>query len=112
MAKTSKNQNAAVLEKRPLKLAAPRVRIAFPGDGETISHPSYSFRIETSAKAAGVDICIDQGDWEPCRESLGLWWYDWNGYDSGEHEAVARLRGPEGRLEISDVRVFMVELDA
>jgi hypothetical protein len=110
MAKSNKKSNIAVLENKPLRLAPPTVRIEFPRDGETIAHPSYAIRIATSVKAAGVDVCIDQGEWQPCRESLGLWWYDWSGYDCGEHEAVARLRKPDGGSERSDLKVFMVKL--
>src|SRR4051812_30280503 len=96
MAKNNKNHSVAVLQRPPLKLARPVVRIAFPRDGETISHPSYALQIETAEDATCVDVCFDQGEWQPCRESLGLWWFDWSGYDTGEHEVVARVRKPDG----------------
>ena len=112
MAKNNKNGNAAVLEKNPLKLAPPTVRIEFPRDGETITHPSYSFQIETDAETPSVDVSIDQGDWQPCRQSLGLWWFDWSDYDTGEHEAVARTRKPDGSTVSSEARVFQVNLSA
>ncbi len=110
MAKSHRKGGAAVAEKRPLLLEKPRVSVAYPQENETISHPEYTMQVATSEPASGVEVCVDQEEWRPCREGLGLWWFDWGGYGSGEHEVVARRRGLDGATETSEPRVFFVKL--
>jgi len=99
-----------VARSRLLKSAPVTVRVVFPRDGEMITQPSYSLQISAPGEIAGADVRIDQGDWQPCRQSLGLWWFDWSGYDSGEHEVVARMRKPDGAAVNSEARIFQVKL--
>lgn len=101
----------AVVAPRPRILARkPTVAVEYPGAGETISHPSYTIQIAVSGPAAAVDLSINQEEWRPCRESSGRWWFDWERYESGEYEAVARLRRPDGTKESSEPKIFWVKL--
>jgi len=85
-----------------------QVAIDFPQQGERIVSPDYTFRI--GAKTAGaVEISIDGGEWRPCREAEGYWWYDWSGYEPGKHKAVARVHPENGREIPSETRRFVVE---
>lgn len=69
----------------------PAVRVEYPRQGEVVAQPSYTLRISVApGQADAVEVSIDQGAWLPCREGLGLWWYDWSGYAQGEHELTAR----------------------
>lgn len=69
--------------------------VNFPQEGEHINGNEYTFRIE--AKAAGrVEVSIDQNEWHACRQAGGYWWYDWAGFSSGKHRAVARIRPQNG----------------
>jgi len=110
--KTAKNGGVAAVERVTRAASPTTVRIEFPCDAETIRHPSYSIQASTTGAVAGVDVRLDQGAWQSCRESLGLWWFDWRGFDDGEHEVVVRLRRPDGSTMSSVARAFHVELPA
>ena len=89
---TNSNHNAKAMAVQ----SRPAVRVECPSEGDVIARPSYTLRIAATPGAAGVEVAIDRGDWMPCREALGLWWYDWNGFENGAHEVVARTRMGDG----------------
>lgn len=66
------------------------VNIDHPTNGEIIGAHHYSIRISTNASGK-VDISIDGGDWQPCRSSVGFWWFDWHHIPSGSHKIVVRI---------------------
>ncbi len=66
------------------------VGVDFPQVGEILTSPHYVVRISTSA-TEGVSVSIDGKEWQPCRESVGFWWYDWSGFSAGVHTVVARI---------------------
>lgn len=66
------------------------VGLDFPQVGEILTSAHYAIRISTSA-TEGVHISIDGKEWQPCRESVGFWWYDWSGFSAGVHTVVARI---------------------
>jgi len=110
MARHNRQSGTAVAERpRATSKRAP-LRVSYPREGETISHPTYTVQIAVDEPAAGVEACVDQGDWQPCREALGLWWFDWKGYDSGEHQLAARLRRRDGSVAASEPRIVFVKL--
>lgn len=84
------------------------VSVECPRKGEVVARPEYSFHVSAAAGVTGVEISIDQGDWLTCRESLGLWWYDWSHFAEGEHEVVARARIADGISVSSTPRSFTV----
>ncbi|MDP3544486.1 MAG: hypothetical protein Q8T11_18630 [Elusimicrobiota bacterium] len=84
----------------------PGVRVECPGEGEEIAGTTYSFHIAAAPGTLGVEISIDQGEWLPCREALGLWWYDWTGFSKGGHQAAARAFVGEGIMASSSPRLF------
>lgn len=71
------------------------VIIDHPSNGEVISGLHYAIRIGASENGA-VEICFDGGDWQPCRNAGGYWWFDWGYFTPGEHAIVARLRDNDG----------------
>ncbi|MBI3297181.1 MAG: hypothetical protein HYZ75_03390 [Elusimicrobia bacterium] len=87
-------------------LSVRSVRIEFPHENEVLSGRHYTLSIAAPAACLDVSVCIDQGEWRACRESLGLWWFDWEGFDAGEHSAVARVRMAEGTVLLSETRIF------
>ena len=93
------------------KVQFPVVRIESPGRNERIARPSYTMRIDAPAHLGQVEVSIDHGAWRPCRYHTGHWWYDWAGYESGEHQVVARIPTPEGQICISWPHKFWVQLD-
>jgi hypothetical protein len=66
------------------------VGLDYPQVGEILTSPHYAIRVSTSA-TEGVSISIDGKEWQPCRESVGFWWYDWSGFSAGVHTVVARI---------------------
>lgn len=88
----------------------PAVVVEFPVEGEVISTPSYTIHVSVAPGTGGVEVSIDKGEWLPCREALGLWWYDWSGFDDGEHELSARTHMGEGIAVNSAPRLFSTEV--
>lgn len=86
------------------------VAIDYPRHDETITSNAYTFRVVAMPGIRKVEISINEGPWQPCRESGGAWWYDWSGYTAGDHEATARVMLADGRYLATEHRFFMVEL--
>jgi hypothetical protein len=87
-----------------------RVALDFPQQGEKITSPSYTIRVSAPESARKVEVAIDQGPWRACRKDGIHWWYDWDQYDDGEHEAITRIETQEGARFNSEAREFFVEL--
>ena len=86
------------------------VAVDYPQERELVTSPEYTFRVATKA-ASRVEISIDDNMWQPCRQADGYWWYDWTGYMSGRHQAVARVPvGMDGQKNTSKTCRFRVEL--
>ena len=90
--------------------SCPAVRVEYPRQDEVIAQPHYTLRISVApGQADAVEVSIDQGAWLPCREGLGLWWYDWSGYSRGAHELTARTHTADGVYASSTPCRFRVE---
>jgi hypothetical protein len=107
MAKRSSGAVKVAKTKRPVR-SGPAVRVEYPREGEMLAQPHYTFHIGAIPEANVVELSIDQGDWAPCRESLGLWWYDWTDAPKGEHVVVARSRVSDDLWIVSEPRRFSV----
>ena len=88
--------------------SGPAVLVEYPQEGEALGRPCYTFRVGTITEATAVEVSIDQGDWLACREAVGMWWFDWAGYEPGEHVAEARSRLADGVMASSNPRRFTV----
>lgn len=87
-----------------------QLSIDYPRQGETITGEGYTFRISAPLDSRVVEVAVDQSDWRPCRQASGFWWFDWAGYESGEHQLVARLVTAEGRPISTEPHEFLVAL--
>ena len=86
------------------------VTLDYPQERERVIGPEYTFRVAARA-ASRVEIAIDGNAWQPCRQAEGYWWYDWSGYLSGKHQAVARIQPQnDGQKSTSRTCRFLVEL--
>jgi len=89
---------------------AAEITVDYPQERERVISPEYTFRVAARA-ASRVEISIDQNEWRPCRQAAGYWWYDWSGYMSGKHQAVARIQPQnDGQKATSRTCHFRVEL--
>lgn len=87
-----------------------QMKLDYPQPGETIVSPEYAVRVTAPEGTVRVEISIDGGPYRLCRESVGHWWYDWAGYEPGEHEAVVLARTAGGKAVTVGPRVFRVRL--
>ena len=86
------------------------ITVDYPQEKELVISPDYTFRVAAKA-ASRVEISIDDSEWQPCRQADGYWWYDWSGYMSGKHQAVARIQPQnDGQKATSRACRFRVEL--
>lgn len=85
--------------------------VEYPRHNETITSDRYTFRIAAMPGVRRVEVSIDEGRFEPCRQSDGAWWFDWSGYVPGDHEIAARMQLPNGHFYTTENRYFTVELE-
>lgn len=71
--------------------------IDYPAKGEIISSSEYVVRL-SSVPGYRVEISIDGGDWNLCRESAGFWWFDWANYPVGSHTISAQVVDADGKV--------------
>jgi len=88
----------------------PQIEIDYPASGETVSAPSYTFRLGCTEPLIEAEISVDRGPWERCRHACGFWWYDWSGYGPGAHTAAARGTTRSGQTVNSTFLRFEVAL--
>ena len=86
------------------------ITVDYPQSREVVTSHDYTFRIAAKS-ASRVEISIDDNEWQPCRQSDGYWWYDWSGYMSGKHQAIAKIQPQnDGQKLTSQTCRFRVEL--
>lgn len=84
--------------------------VDYPRQNEKIISSNYTVRVFAPEGAKRVGISIDQGPWKSCRAAVGYWWYDWAGYENGEHQIVVSMETAEGVRVVSEPHEFYVEL--
>ena len=77
--------------------------IDYPQEGEQVHEGEYSIRISAKPEAE-VEISINNGEWQPCRASVGYWWFDWQPVETTRCELVTRARIGKGRWKKSEAR--------
>jgi len=84
------------------------VSIDYPQAGETVFPGHYAIRI-TAPEAAKTEISIDNSPWQPCREELGHWWYDWTDFEPGIHQARVQALSASGAITAVATRQITVK---
>jgi hypothetical protein len=82
------------------------IALDYPQEGETINGSQYTIRISAADSARSVEICVDQGPWEGCRQAAGFWWHDWSQIAPGEHQVRARMTDQGGNVKMTMLRWF------
>lgn len=79
-----------------------------PQQGEKITAPHYTFRVGAIGEIERVELSINNGPWQPCRNSVGYWWYDWADYAAGKYQAAVRAQTKDGQTFTSEPCKFQV----
>ena len=85
-----------------------RAILDHPQQGEKISAPRYTFRIGAVGAIERVELSVNEGPWQPCRNSVGYWWYDWADYAAGRYQAAVRAQTKDGQVFTSEPCKFQV----
>ena len=93
-----------------MSVSQPQLEIDYPTSGETVTAPTYTFRVGATEPLIEAEISIDRGPWERCRHACGFWWYDWSSYGSGAHTVAARGTTRSGQTVNSTFLRFDVAL--
>lgn len=93
-----------------VKTSEVRATLDHPQQGENITAPHYTFRIGAAGDTARVEISLNDGPWQPCRNSVGYWWYDWSGYAGGRYQAAVRAQTKDNQVFTSEPCKFQVAL--
>lgn len=83
--------------------------VEYPRQNEKITSADYTVRVFAPETAKKVGISVDQGPWKSCRNAVGYWWFDWAGFEDGEHQIVVSMETSEGNRVISEPHEFFVE---
>ncbi|MBI5245661.1 MAG: hypothetical protein HY923_00645 [Elusimicrobia bacterium] len=81
-----------------------------PLQNEVITSAQYTVRVYAPEGVKRVGISIDQGKWMACRPAVGFWWFDWSGYENGEHEIIVSMETPDGKRITGEPHEFFVDL--
>lgn len=90
----------------PKAAKAPAVLLDYPQAGETVRPGHYAVRVAAKPELA-VEVAVDGGDWLPCREAVGYYWFDW-APTPGSHTLVARAKNGGPRWTKSAERAVLV----
>ncbi len=82
----------------------------YPQQGEKITVPHYTFRVGTIGDIARVEISLNDGPWQACRNAAGYWWYDWSGYTGGRYQLAVRAQTKDNREFTAEPCKFQVAL--
>lgn len=104
----NKKKTAAPKTADTVKPSAVCAVLDHPQQGEKITAPRYTFRVGTAGDIAWVEISINEGPWQACRNAVGYWWYDWADYPAGRYQAAVRAQTKEGQVLTSEPRNFQV----
>jgi transaldolase/glucose-6-phosphate isomerase len=101
--KTTTNNSNTTTKAAKLVSASEYVVVDYPKNLETIAARHYSVRIGAS-DCTGVEISVNDQPWQACRHAVGYWWFDWNHFQPGTHQLVARMHMRNGEYLISKRR--------
>jgi hypothetical protein len=68
------------------------VAIDYPIENEMVFSGHYAIRISCPQNTS-VEVSIDGGPWQACRQSNGYFWFDWWPEKGGVHNISARPAG-------------------
>jgi len=94
--------------KAAAKPKAPSVLLDYPQSGERVLPGHYAVRVAAKPEVS-VEVSVDGGPWQACREAVGYYWFDWSPAAPGAHTLVARAKNGGPRFSKSEERAVVVE---
>lgn len=88
---------------------APEISVEHPLIGQRSYFPESEYQVLDSS-IEGLEICIDEGEWRPCKRGGGCWSYEWTGYQAGRRQAVVRVRPRRKDSQLRQTCLFLVDL--
>ena len=85
------------------------VCIDYPQNNETVYCGHYCFRLGSRKPCTSMQVSINGGEWQNCRQANGYWWYDWWTFNTGNFYLEAKAY-VEGKEEKTAKRKFKVTL--
>ncbi|MBI5244696.1 MAG: hypothetical protein HY922_13590 [Elusimicrobia bacterium] len=83
------------------------IEVQYPQEGEKVYKGHYAVRVDIQ-NVQNVQLSINSGDWQDCREASGHYWFDWYPAEAGSFRIVARALGPDGGEAKSTIRTCKV----
>jgi hypothetical protein len=97
----------SVTDREKKRTAALAPQIDFPVEGEQMQEGPYAVRISAEV-GCEVEVSINNGEWQPCREAVGYWWCDWEPFGARRCKLTARARCGSGRWTKSVTRTCQI----
>ena len=93
--------------KTPKAAKSPAVLLDYPQAGEAVRPGHYAVRVAAKPEVR-VEVSVDGAPFQPCREAVGYYWFDWTPATPGEHTLVARAKNGGPRYAVSEERTVLV----
>lgn len=86
---------------------SPAVLLDYPRAGEQVLPGHYAVRVAAKPEFT-VEVSVDGATFQPCREAVGYFWFDWAPSAPGTHTLVARAKNGGPRSSKSEERTVLV----
>ena len=83
--------------------------IDYPQNNETVFCGHYCFRLGSRKPCSAMQVSINGGEWQNCRQANGYWWFDWWNFNTGNFYLEAKAY-VDGKEEQTAKRKFKVTL--
>ena len=91
------------------KTVCKNICIDYPQNNETVYCGHYCFRLGSRKPCSGMQVSVNGGAWQNCRQANGYWWFDWWNFNTGNFYLEAKAF-VDGKEEQTAKRKFKVTL--
>lgn len=96
-------------KKTETKTTCKNVCIDYPQNNETVYCGHYCFRLGSRKPCTAMQVSVNGGEWQNCRQANGYWWFDWWNFNTGNFYLEAKAF-VDGKEEKTAKRKFTVTL--
>ena len=91
------------------KTTCKNICIDYPQNNETVYCGHYCFRLGARKPCSAMQVSVNGGEWQNCRQANGYWWFDWWNFNTGNFYLEAKAY-VDGKEEQTAKRKFKVTL--